>query len=382
MHTRKFTYITTLVVGIFLFVLGTVFLFYMNNVSPDSGNAPLNSMLKGLNSASNNKPMNFLILIGDKASGNTDVMFVANYNPDSKQISIVTIPRDTKVKIEHSPVPKINSAYAAGGRNHEGATYASNIVSSLTGININYYAHIDISCIKGITERLGGVYFDVPADLRYEDPSQGLSINLKKGYQLLDADKVEQLLRFRKAQASLYSASELKELKQYYDGSDIKRTEMQVKFIKAFMNQKLKIQYLPEFNSVINYVFQNIITNMTLNEALKLTSGVLNISSDEFNSFRLDGEDKVIGNGWYYVYNGNIINIDTKESSPADEIISKYFYSSEDGIANPSGELYVPAENSQEDSEQSTVTKKPAKTTRKNPSNSETDTKASGKDKP
>ncbi|MHB8065541.1 MAG: LCP family protein, partial [Ruminiclostridium sp.] len=371
MNTRKFTYITTLAVGIFLFILGNIFLFYINNVAPQvDGTGPLTGILNGLNGAKKNEPMNFLLLVGDAASGNTDSMLVANYNPGSNQISIVTIPRDTKVKIEHSTVPKINSAYAAGGREHKGAIYASETVSDLTGININYYVHLNISAIKQITEMLGGVYFDVPAELRYNDPTQDLHIDLKKGYQLLDGDKVEQLLRFRKPSESKYTNKELLELKKFYDGSDIKRTEMQVQFIREFISQKLVIQYLPKFNSVINYAFKNIITNMTLTDALKLSSGLINISSDNFNSFRLDGEDKVINAGWYYVYNGKFINIENKESVPAEEVIAEYFYSA-NGITTPSGELFVP----DEDSEPSTSNKKPVKATKKNPSNTQTDIK-------
>lgn len=374
MNTRKFTYITSLVVGIFLFVLGTVFLFYINNVTPETGNTPITGILSGLNGAKKNEPMNFLLLVGDKASGNTDSMLVANYNPDSKQISIVTIPRDTKVKLKNNILPKINAAYAAGGRKHEGATYASEIVSNLIGININYYVYINISSIKEITDMLGGVNFDVPTDMKYSDPTQDLYINLKKGYQLLDGDKVEQLLRFRKP-----SGKYTTELKQYYDGSDIKRTEMQVKFIKAFIGQKLNIQYLPKFNSVINYAFKNIVTNMTLTDALKLTSGFIKISTNNFNSFRLDGEDKVISGGWYYIYNGKFINIETKESLPAEEIIDQFF-NSKSGIVTPSGDLVLPDETT--DSEPSTSTKAPAKSTKKNPSNTKTDTKGTGKDKP
>jgi len=380
MNTRKFTYITTIIVGIFLFSLGTVFLFYINNISPESGAGPLTQIFDGLGSTTKNEPMNFLLLVGDKSSGNTDVMLVANYNPATSQISIVTIPRDTKVKIEHSPVPKINSAYAAGGQEHKGATYASQVVSDLTGININYYVHLNISCIKGITEMLGGVYFDVPADLRYSDPTQDLNINLKKGYQLLDGDKVEQLLRFRKPSERMYSKKELAELAKFYDGSDIKRTEIQDKFIKEFIRQKLTIQYLPKFNSVINYAFQNIITNMTLTDALKLTSGVINISADNFNSFRLDGIDKIINGGWYYVYTGKFISIDTKESLPAEEVVSKYFYSA-NGIVVPTGDLFVPADDSKDTAPQTTI-KKTTRFKKKNPSNANTNVKGNSKDRP
>lgn len=376
MNTRKFTYIITIVVGLFLFGMGTVFLYYANSVTGAAGNNSLPAILEGLNATTNKEPMNFFLLVGDKSSGNTDSMLVANYNPQNSEISIVTIPRDTNVKLKNNILPKINAAYAAGGRNHEGARYASEIVSNLTGININYYVHINISAIKKITDMLGGVYFDVPVDMKYDDPTQNLHINLKKGYQLLDGDKVEQLLRFRKPNGERYT----KELKEFYDGSDIKRTEMQMKFIKEFIKQKLKVQNIPKLNPVLNYAFENIITNMTLSDALKMTSGLISISPDNFNSFRLDGKDKVINKGWYYVYNGNMINIETKESLPAAVIVEKYFFSP-NGIAIPSGELYVPDESNDDADETKAppaVKKKPA-IKKQNPSNTETDTKGTSK---
>ncbi len=376
MNTRKFTYIITLVVGLFLFGMGAVFLYYANSVTGSTGNNAVPAILQGLNATTNKEPMNFFLLVGDKSSGNTDSMLVANYNPEKNQISIVTIPRDTKVKLKNNILPKINAAYAAGGRNHEGARYSAEIVSNLTGININYYVHINISAIKKITDMLGGVYFDVPVDMKYDDPTQNLHINLQKGYQLLDGDKVEQLLRFRKPNGERYT----KELKEFYDGSDIKRTEMQMKFIKEFIKQKLKVQNIPKLNPVLNYAFENIITNMTLSDALKMTSGLISISPDNFNSFRLDGEDKVINKGWYYVYNGNLINIETKESLPAADIVENYFYSA-NGIATPSGELYVPDENNDDEDEVKAppvVKKKPA-IKKQNPSNTDTDTKGTSK---
>ena len=376
MNTRKFTYIITLVVGLFLFGMGAVFLYYANSVTGSLGNNAVPAILQGLNATTNKEPMNFFLLVGDKSSGNTDSMLVANYNPEKNQISIVTIPRDTKVKLKNNILPKINAAYAAGGRNHEGARYSAEIVSNLTGININYYVHINISAIKKITDMLGGVYFDVPVNLKYDDPTQNLHINLKKGYQLLDGDKVEQLLRFRKPNGEHYT----KELMEFYDGSDIKRTEMQMKFIKEFIKQKLKVQNIPKLNPVLNYAFENIITNMTLSDALKMTSGLISISPDNFNSFRLDGEDKVINKGWYYVYNGNLINIETKESLPAADIVENYFYSA-NGIAMPSGELYVPDESNDDEDEVKAppvVKKKPA-IKKQNPSNTDTDTKGTSK---
>lgn len=370
MNTRKFFYIISIALGCFLFTLGSFFMFYINS-SNSSGKNGVPGIFDGL--VTGKKPMNFLLLVGDN-TGNTDSMMVVNYNPKNNKLSLLTIPRDTRVKLKNNTLPKINAAYGAGGRKHEGAAYAAQVVSDLTGININYYVHINLEAIKKITDMLGGVYFDVPTDMKYSDPSQGLYIDLKKGYQHLDGDKVEQLLRFRKPSGKYTS-----ELKQYYDGSDIKRTEMQIKFLKEFMKQKLTIQYLPRYNSVINYAFSNMITNMKLNDALNLAQGVINISPDTLTSFRLGGEDKSLSSGWFYIYNETIVNIETKEALAAEDVIKEYF-ASEKGIASP-----VPDSNVKEPSKSTTskptTTKKPSTST-KNPSNSQSDSKGEGTDKP
>jgi hypothetical protein len=115
---------------------------------------------------------------------------------------------------------------------------------------------------------------------------------------------------------------------------------------------------------------------MTLSDALKLTSGVLNMSADNFNSFRLDGNDKVINGGWYYIYNGKFISIDTKESLPAEDVVPKYFYSS-NGLVAPTGSMYVPADNSEEAAP--SVAKKATKFKKKNPSNAKSNVKGNGK---
>ncbi len=371
MNTRKFFYIISIALGCFLFCLGSFFMLYINSNSSGYGGNGVPGILDGL--IADKKPMNFLLLVGDN-TGNTDSMIVVNYNPKNNKLSLLTIPRDTRVTLKNKTLPKINAAYGAGGRKHEGAAYAAQVVSNLTGININYYVHINLEAIKKITDMLGGVYFDVPTDMKYSDPSQGLYINLKKGYQHLDGDKVEQLLRFRKPSGKYTS-----ELKQYYDGSDIKRTEMQIKFLKEFMAQKLTLQYLPRYNSVLNYAFSNMVTNMKLNDALSLAQGVIHISPDTLTSFRLGGDDKSLSSGWFYIYNNTMVNVETKEALPSEDVIKEYF-ASDKGIATPD-----PDSNEKEPSKSTTskptTTKKPSTST-KNPSNSQSDSKGEGTDKP
>ena len=325
MSSRKLTFLAVIFNSCILFIAGIAILIYINSATAltSSQNNPSGSLQTNNGSLFDGivtkDPINFLILVKDKAGSNTDVIMVANYNPQKNTIGILTVPRDTKVNIRTS-IPKVNAAYAVGWlqdsrvdekqKEINGAEFASQVISDLTGININYYVVLDISTVKGVVDLLGGVYFDVPADLKYSDPTQDLYIDLKKGYQLLDGDKSEQLLRFRHPQSSrLYT----KELREFYDGSDIKRTQMQIKFLKEAISQKATLQYLPSFTSIINYAFENITTNMPLSEALKLTNGILKLSSGTLDSYRLDGTDASVNDIYYLIYNENVIDANTDE---------------------------------------------------------------------
>jgi anionic cell wall polymer biosynthesis LytR-Cps2A-Psr (LCP) family protein len=81
----------------------------------------------------------------------------------------------------------------------------------------------------------------------------------------LNGSKAEQFVRFRKPNKWT------KEVKEFYDGSDLKRNDAQQNFMKELMRQKLNLQYLPKLTSIINAVFDNVETNLTLNEVIKMT---------------------------------------------------------------------------------------------------------------
>lgn len=350
MNIRKLSFFTTLLSGICLFLIGCFILVY-TNVAPSKTNLQNNNdnkegpsnqgMFEGI---VDKDPINFLIMVKEASGENTDAIMLLNYNPGTSQASLLTIPRDTRVNMRTS-VPKINSAYALGRlqqknasvkeSKEKGAAYAAQVISDLTGINIDYYILMDLSTVRGVADMLGGVNFDVPADMKYSDPTQDLYIDLKKGYQLLDGNKVEQFLRFRHPNGR-YS----EELKKYYDGSDLKRTQMQIKFLEQFIKQKVNLKYLPMYNSVANYVFENTVTNMPISDALKLANGLLNITKNELNSFRLDGSTPRIKKIDYFLYNDTIINTRTKETLPESDIIKQYFQSASGGITPTSDRKY------------------------------------------
>lgn len=359
MNTRKFYLLITIAVSVFLFLAGALILHSLNTTDQDAS-SPLGNILNPFKGTRD--PINVLVMVGDASSGNTDTMLLVNFNPATAQVSMLTIPRDTRVK-RNSRYAKINSSFAAGG-----PELAVETVSGLVGASINYYFHIDIDTFKGVIDMLGGVEFDVPADLKYDDPAQDLHINLKKGKQVLDGDKAEQLLRFRKGNKGL-----TKEQKQYYDGSDLKRDEMQQRFVKELIRQKANVFYLGKVNEILAYVFKNVKTNMQLDDALKMAQNIGKLGSNELKSFTISGDSKYIGGGWYFLYNNKILDVAAKETFPAEEIITTCFKSS-GGFVNTVNNHYDDSDKgTASNTKKNTTTKKDF--TKANPSNSKTSLK-------
>lgn len=122
----------------------------------------------------------------------SDTILVFHLDPVLKRIGVISIPRDTRVNVKDHGITKINHAYAFGG-----ASLLKETVSSLLNVPIQYYVQVNLSGVSKIVDELGGVTIDVEKELLYRDMAAGLFIDVKKGEQVLNGDKVMQFLRYR-----------------------------------------------------------------------------------------------------------------------------------------------------------------------------------------
>lgn len=240
---------------------------------------------------SSGEPVNILLLAGDEGI-NTDAIMALHYDPKSGAVSMLSIPRDTYVTLKGYKFHKINSVYAV----KNGAEQLKSLVGDLLGQKVEYYVHINMKTVREAVDLLGGVEYDVPCDMKYDDPDQNLHINLKQGRRTLTGKQVEGLLRFRKPN------SWTNEVKKYYDGSDLKRIERQHDFFKEMLRQKLNVKYVTKINEIINTVYDNITTDLPLSEMLKLSRALPGISSDTFRTETLPGAAKTIDGLSYFIH--------------------------------------------------------------------------------
>ena len=122
----------------------------------------------------------FAIVGADVASGNTDTIMVGRLDTKEGTLNVVSIPRDTLMNYGTS---KINAAYAIGENKEKGKGVENLLkeLKKLVGIEIDSYAVVNTKAVAELVDAIGGVEYDVPVDMIYDDPYQDVHINIRKG---------------------------------------------------------------------------------------------------------------------------------------------------------------------------------------------------------
>lgn len=270
--------------------------------------------------------LNFAIM-GLDGSGDdtrTDSMMVGTFNTKTRELSIVSIPRDAKVTMPESRrkvledkglwtpsdgIMKMNEVYHYATSLY-GPEFVAKQLEEMMNIEINYYATINLDAFKFIVDEIGGVDFDVPQNMYYTDPEQDLYINLTKGPQLLDGEHAMQLVRFRR----------------YNEGDDWKRMEVQQDFMRAVINQILISNTLEKISTITKTVYSYVHTNLDLTDAIKFSQYIGDLNQENLFTYTLPGTGgHMIGGKDYVILDSDGVNeiVDEIFNSVYTEVDSK-----------------------------------------------------------
>lgn len=213
------------------------------NVSPDRMVAldKMNIMIMGVDSREDDV-------------GRSDTLMVATVDPTNEKISILSIPRDTRVKIAGHGYDKINHAFAFGGHDLSKKT-----VEDFLNIPIDHYIVVDMQAFKRIINAIGGVDINVEKPMHYEDPwddEGGLVINLTPGLQHMDGDTAIEYVRFRDEEG------------------DIGRIGRQQKFMQAVLKKLSSTDMITKLPGIIKEISSAVKTDLSIPKMLSL-AGIL-----------------------------------------------------------------------------------------------------------
>lgn len=219
-----------------------------------------------------NGRINILLIAADQRdnsqSYNTDSLILASIDPKTEQISMLSLPRDTRVEIPKRGLNKINSAASFGGLNMTVA-----VVQQLTGVNIDGYVKTNFQGFKSIIDTLGGITVNVEKNMYYEtgDKVDGV-INLKKGEQVLDGSKALQYARFR-----------------HDTYGDITRTTRQQVVLKAVAKKMMEPGSFFKIPGLIPQFYKAVETNLPLADLIKIAQALSKYDSTKVISQTLPG---------------------------------------------------------------------------------------------
>lgn len=245
-----------LILGIILFLILGIFTYkvYKNGW----GIQGLLSTMLGQN-AQTLEDLDTIDFLAIGESGNmTDTIIICSYNPKEQTATMLSVPRDTFIgdnKSNASTSHKINCVYNIKKDPME----TVKAVNKVTGLNLKYYVFVDTKALISLVDAIGGVEFDVPINMDYDDDSKqnNLHIHLKKGMQTIDGNKAEQLLRFRHNNNGTSYPTE-------YGDNDLGRMKTQREFIKATINQTLKANNIFKLTEILEIANKYTKTNLPI----------------------------------------------------------------------------------------------------------------------
>jgi LCP family protein required for cell wall assembly len=227
----------------------------------------------------------------------TDFIMLGKYDPNTREINLMSIPRDSKV--DGTVDGKINSAYARGLN----PMNTVNIVTEITGVEIDYYVLFKTKVLRDLVDAVGGVTVTVPVNMNYDDPVQNLHIHLKKGTYKLNGDQAEQFCRFRR-----------------YPNGDVDRVKAQQSFIKAMVYRCLEPQNLLKAGDLIEIALKNTQTNAVTDLIPEYIDDAVSFKPDRMRIETLPGYGGYADNGISYFF----IN-EKKAKELIDEMFNKKY---------------------------------------------------------
>ena len=248
------------------------------------------------------KVINVLAIGVDGSETRSDTILLVSMNTESKSVSLMSIPRDTRVKYNGS-WDKITHLFSYDTTGQ----LTLDVVKDITGVDIHYVGIINFDGFSNAIDELGGVDIEVPdlgkGGMYYEDPVQDLHIALPAGYRHLDGQEAQGFVRFRSG----------------YANADLGRIETQRYFLQELVKQKLKLQYVAKVPAVFEALEGDFRTNYGCAEIISQMISMMGMQSENIKSYSLPGESGMASTRYGYL---SCFIYDKEETA---DLIAEYF---------------------------------------------------------
>lgn len=230
---------------------------------PDAPNEP-NTRAEA---ADPNRPSGIytMLVVGKDEGGRTDTMLLVAVDSINSEFRAVSIPRDTLINMSGRQ-QKINAVLPLT----RSMDRVMESVESLIGFKPDNYVAVDLDAFVALVDVLGGVYFDVPHNMRYSDPYQNLHIRVDRGWQRLDGETAMGVVRWRG------------------DGTgDFGRMQTQQAFLRAVAGELLQVRNVTRIGELANIFTEHVSTDLPLYSIIWYANQMRHINSEDMQFFTM-----------------------------------------------------------------------------------------------
>lgn len=225
------------------------------------------------------------LLVGrdDGGGGNTDTIMVGCYDVKNATLDVLSIYRDTLVDVPWE-IKKINSVY-----NNQGMEGVQQQVKNLIGYVPDYYFVVELDAVAELVDAIGGVDYNVPYNMDYDDPSQDLSIHFQAGMQHLSGEDAVKVLRWRKNNSG-----------ENLSVGDVGRVSVQHSFLQALAQEMLSLGTITKIGDIVDIMNRNLESNLNYGEMIWFGEQFLLAGDTEIRFHNLPGD--YTGTLWSQTY--------------------------------------------------------------------------------
>ena len=226
--------------------------------------------------------------------GRSDTLMIATIDPRLDQATLLSIPRDTRVKIRGRGYDKINAAFAYGG-----VALTESTVENFLGIDIDHYVQIDTNSFVKIIDAIGGIDIDVEKRMYYEDPwddNGGLVIDLYPGQQHMDGKTAVTYVRYRDSEG------------------DIGRVKRQQAFMAACMDKVTSPEIVPRIPKIVREIIDAVETDMSLRQLLELAGSLKAAQQNGLQTDMVPGYPLYIDDISYWIPDVELLRISVADA--------------------------------------------------------------------
>ncbi|KHD84637.1 LCP family protein [Heyndrickxia ginsengihumi] len=229
----------------------------------------------------NAPPISILLLGVDQRKndvGRSDTIIFITLNPKTEKMQMVSIPRDTRTEIAgRGTMNKINAAYAYGG-----TKMAIQTVENFTNVPVNYYIRVNMQALSALVDAVGGITVNNKLDW-YDEGYYKKGYHYHKGELHLNGKQALGYVRMRHLDPN----------------GDFGRNQRQRQVIEAIIKKAASIKSVTRFNEIFNALGDNVKTNLTFDDMMKIQSNYRGASKN-VEQYEVQGTSEKI-NGIYYL---------------------------------------------------------------------------------